>query len=41
MLTPVIALVQNTINRVMVRFSLFALSSLVLMAITARSLLAL
>lgn len=41
MLTPLIALVQNTINRVMVRFSLFALSSLVLMAITVRSLLAL
>lgn len=35
------SLVQGTINRVMVRFSVFALSSLVLMAITVRCLLAL
>lgn len=35
------SLVQGTINRVMVRFGLFALSSLVLIAITVRCLLAL
>ncbi len=35
------SLVQNTINRVMIRFSVFALSSLVLMAITVRCVLAL
>jgi hypothetical protein len=35
------SLVQNTINRVLIRFSLFALSSLALMAIAVRCLLAL
>ncbi len=35
------SLVQNTINRVMIRFSVFALSSLVLMAIAVRCVLAL
>ena len=35
------SLVQNTINRVMVRFSIFALSSLVLVALTVINLLAL
>ena len=35
------SLVQNTANRVMVRFSVFALSSLVLIAILVRNLMAL
>jgi hypothetical protein len=35
------SLIQNTINRVMLRFTVFALSSLVLIAITVRCLLAL
>lgn len=32
------SLVQNTANKVMIRFSIFSLSSLVLIAITARNL---
>lgn len=35
------SLIQNTVNKVMLRFSVFALSSLVLIAITVRCLLAL
>jgi hypothetical protein len=35
------SLVQNTINKVMIRFTVFALSSMVLIAITVRCLLAL
>jgi hypothetical protein len=35
------SLVQNTINRVMIRFSLFALATLVLMALAVLNLLAL
>ena len=35
------SLVQNTVNKVMVRFMVFALSSLVLIAITVRNLMAL
>ena len=34
------SLVQNTVNKVVIRFSLFSLSSIVLMAITVRALLA-
>jgi hypothetical protein len=34
------SLVQNTVNKVMIRFSVFSLSSLVLIAITVRNLLA-
>ena len=33
------SLVQNTVNKVMIRFSVFALSSIALMVITVRSLL--
>jgi hypothetical protein len=35
------SLIQNTINKVMLRFAVFALSSLILIAMTVRSLLAL
>jgi len=35
------SLVQNTINKVMIRFTVFSLSSLVLIAITVRNLMAL
>jgi hypothetical protein len=35
------SLVQNTANKVMIRFSVFSLSSLVLIAITIRNLMAL
>jgi hypothetical protein len=35
------SLVQNTVNKVMIRFGVFALSSLVLVALTVRNLLAL